>query len=114
MSRKDFEIREARDVTLTMPVVDGDENETIEGSEIFFWMARHKGSTAPVLVKSLSDGIEITDDLEFVVEIDAPDTEGFTGKYYYEAMIHTPDGNKVTAAHGYITVDESLIGGASE
>jgi hypothetical protein len=69
-----------------------------------------------VLVKTNESGggIVVTGELTLNVEIDAPDTEGFTGKYYYEVMVQIADGNRMTAAHGYITVDESLIGGASE
>lgn len=106
--RRDFTIKEARDVTLEFTVT-ADEGQVIAGSTIDFWMARHMGSVSPVLMKS---GV-ITGALTFNVEIVSEDSEGMEGKYYYEVQIHTTDGHKVTSTYGYITVEASLIGGSS-
>lgn len=115
--RTDIEIREARDVRLSF-TVEAEEGQSLQaaGTEISLWVARHPGSLAPELIKTNAegDGIVVTGALTFNAEIEAVDTEGWSGKYYYEAMVRIADGNKVTAAHGYITVNESLIGGASE
>jgi len=111
--RKDFTIKEARDVTLTFTVV-ADEGQVITDSEIDFWMARHVGSTTPLMTKFIGAGVAITGALAFNVEIESEDSEGMEGIYYYEVRVQSPAGHRVTSNYGYITVEESLIGGSSE
>jgi hypothetical protein len=112
--RKDFTIKEARDVTLAFEVV-ADPDQVITGSAIDFWIARHVGSTVPVITKTVGvgGGITITGDLTFEVEIKAEDTENLEGLYYYEVRIEASDGCRVTSTYGYITFEASLIGAAS-
>lgn len=111
--RTDFTIKEARDVTLEFAVT-ADEGQVITDSAIDFWVARHVGSTAPLIFKSIGVGITITGSLAFTIEIIAEDTEGMEGVYYYEVRVESLDGHRVTSNYGYITVEESLIGGSSE
>jgi hypothetical protein len=110
--RKDFTIKEARDVTLAFEVV-ADQDQVITDSAIDFWIARHVGSTVPLITKTVGVGITITGDLTFEVKIDAEDTEEMEGLYYYEVRIEASDGCRVTSTYGYITFEASLIGAAS-
>jgi hypothetical protein len=106
--RHDMTIREARDLTLQFTII-ADPGQTLDGADIDFWIARYQGSNDLVLEKSVGDGITITGSLTFDVEIEPADTEGMDGNYYFEAVVRTtPDDNRVTAVHGFITVEPSL------
>ena len=112
--REDFTIKEGRDVTLVI-AVEADEGQTLEGADIQFQMARHSGSHILVVQKSLGDGIvTTTEDLTFEVDLTAADTQGLEGVYYYEVLITTAENKKITPTYGYITVEDTLIGEASE
>lgn len=65
----------------------------------------------PVVSKSTTDGIAITDPTNGILEITlaSVDTRGFQGNYYHELSVTDTSGNEQTVLVGTIAISKTLI-----
>lgn len=66
---------------------------------------------APLISKSVDNGITVTDPLlmEFTVELEAADSAGLAGNYYYEIKIVADHGEVTTPTTGLMTVIDPAL-----
>lgn len=109
MSTADFEIDQARHVTLTVTVLDSDGNaQDITGATAQFTLARTPRATA-LIEKTTSDGIALTTPASGVltVALDNTDTAGLAGFYYYEVVVTLTSGAILSTNKGWLLAKRS-------
>ncbi len=118
---QNFSISRGNSLDVTVNVETDVVGETLEGAEVFWsvWEQMHGvvvtdssgNRLPPVVAKTVGHGITIlgSPPMEFVIEMNMPDTVSSSGNFYHEAEVVDPLGNHVTVMQGILTVTEAEI-----
>ena len=102
-----YEINQKNNILLKLTIEDDDGTLNIQGFDIYF---KVKKAGNRKFLKSLEDGITITDAVNGKIEVNitAGDTDIDVGRYTYELLVIDSNDNRYTAEQGGFRVLKSI------
>ncbi len=113
-AQQDIDFFSGNDVLLDLSTVDsltGLPMDISGAQQLTFALAKKAGSSAPLVLKTLADGVVMVNPALGRVSIilGADETEPLKGLYYHEIRLVNSAGKKLTLAYGVVTISENLI-----
>ena len=81
----------------------------ISNAQSIRWQAAPRVNDAPVIEKSLGNGLSISSPTGFTFDITSAESAPLSGQYYHEAEVVTDQGLTYTALFGTLIIDRALI-----